>query len=85
MIAGNTRGEMQMVDLSVTNDKNGQSKTIKKYKGFQGTIKSVQIIRIVKDTYTNMYMASCGLDRYLRIHNVETSQLVSNLYLIGTY
>lgn len=70
-----------MVDLNVTSDKNGLSRTIKKYKGFQGTIKSTQIIKQVKDNKTNILVATCGLDRYLRIHNVETSQLVSKVYL----
>ncbi len=70
-----------MVDLNVTSDKSGQSRTIKKYKGFQGTIKSTQIIRQVKENKTIILVATCGLDRYLRIHNVETSQLVSKVYL----
>ena len=62
-----------MIDLRSSNTKNLTVNSLKKYKNFQGTIKSMQII--------NQHVATCGLDRYLRVHNIETSELVSKVYL----
>jgi ribosome biogenesis protein NSA1 len=73
LIVGNTIGEMEMIDLRASSDKNSKANSLKKYKSFQGTIKSMQIF--------NNHVATCGLDRFLRVHNVETSQLVSKVYL----
>lgn len=64
---------MEMIDLRSANAKNGAAQCLKKYKSFQGTIKSMQI--------HDKYVATCGLDRFLRVHNYETSQLVSKVYL----
>ena len=50
-------------------------KPMKKYKGFAGTIKS---ITINKDSNT---IASCGLDRFLRIHDISNSVLQNKIYL----
>lgn len=51
------------------------SKPIKKYKGFAGTIKSIEI-----NPLTNT-IATCGLDRFLRIHNINDSMLKTKIYL----
>lgn len=83
ILVGNTRGDMEMIDLRLSTNKNGQCTPLKKYKSFQGTIKSIDV------TSTNaygqqsggLYVATCGLDRFLRVHNVETSQLVSKIYV----
>jgi ribosome biogenesis protein NSA1 len=64
---------MEMIDLRSSNTKNLTVNSLKKYKNFQGTIKSMQI--------TNQHVATCGLDRFLRVHNIETSELVSKVYL----
>ncbi len=82
LIAANTHGEMQMIDLNMTTDKSDQCKSIKTYKGFQGTVKSVQIIKKPGvSASSSLFIATCGLDRYIRVHNVETSLLVSKVYL----
>ncbi len=74
-----------------------QCKCIKKYKSFQGTIKSMQIVNTAvpapqpawynihkKNQLNNLgglCVASCGLDRYMRVHHVETGQCISKVYL----
>ena len=62
-----------MLDLRSPNAKNSEAECLKKYKSFQGTIKSMQI--------HDKHVATCGLDRFLRVHNYETGQLVSKVYL----
>lgn len=79
---------MEMIDLRSATSKNGECKTLKKYKGFSGTIKSIQITNTVafekqRDVLAEpkLYVATCGLDRFLRIHNVQTGQLIKRMYL----
>lgn len=62
-----------MIDLRTYNSKNATANAIKKYKSFQGTIKSIQI--------NDKHVATCGLDRFLRVHDYETSVLASKVYL----
>ncbi|RNA36918.1 WD repeat-containing 74 [Brachionus plicatilis] len=83
VIVGNTRGEMEMIDLRSAVSKNDQCKTIKKYKGFQGTIKSIQIENCpqYKLNGSDLCVAACGLDRFLRLHHVESSSLFCKVYL----
>ena len=83
VIVGNTRGEMEMIDLRSVTVKNNQCKTVKKYKGFQGTIKSIQIENspLYNLNGSELCVATCGLDRFLRIHHVESSSLLSKVYL----
>lgn len=77
---------MEMIDIRMA-DKNGECKTLRKYKGFQGTIKSMQIEKYEntgknnKNAKSGLCVATCGLDRYLRVHDVETAQLISKVYL----
>ena len=68
-----------MIDLRVTNSKQTDVQCVKKYKNFQGTIKSVQLLQKPNDQ--TMLLAACGLDRYLRIYNVETSKLQYKFFL----
>ena len=70
---------MEMIDLRVTNSKQTDVQCVKKYKNFQGTIKSVQLLQKPNDQ--TMLLAACGLDRYLRIYNVETSKLQCKFFL----
>lgn len=83
VIVGNTRGEMEMIDLRTATSKNDQCKTVKKYKGFQGTIKSIQIQNtpLYNLNGSDLCVATCGLDRFLRVHHVESSTLLSKVYL----
>ena len=50
-------------------------KPCRKYKGFAGTIKSISINKDKKS------IASCGLDRFLRIHSLDDSLLLNKIYL----
>lgn len=81
---------MEMFDVSANVKKELTSKAVKKYKGFQGTIKSagIQTLSLTttlknKKTITNEVtcVATCGLDRFLRVHNTDTSELIAKVYL----
>ena len=71
---------MELIDMR-SGDAKGQCKTLKKYKGFQGTIKSMQINNPLTPDAKGLSVATCGLDRYLRVHNIESGQLTSKVYL----
>jgi ribosome biogenesis protein NSA1 len=66
IIVGNTHGEMEMIDMRVL-------KPCKKYKNIHGTIKSIEIM--------DNFVATCGLDRFLRVYNLDTSDISSKIYL----
>lgn len=75
-----------MFDIKSNNTKDTTSKAVKRYKGFQGTIKSAIIEKLTVPAFKNTTkeitcVATCGLDRFLRVHNIETSDLVSKVYL----
>lgn len=73
---------MELIDLRMAQNKTGQCTTLKKYKSFAGTIKSIEINESSAFTSTpRTYIATCGLDRFMRIHDLETSQLVSKVYV----
>ena len=86
---------MEMFDISVKKEikKDTNSKAIKKYRGFQGTIKSACIQTLTLTSVVNknkktstittetVCVASCGLDRFLRVHSLENSELVAKVYL----
>ena len=66
------------------NNLNEKAQGLRKYKGFQGTVKSLQLenTSTVSGVHSSMLcMASCGLDRFLRIHHVETGQLILKIFL----
>lgn len=68
VIAGNTMGEMGLLDLR-------KGKMIHLFKGFAGGITDIQCHSSVA------LVASCGVDRYVRIHNIKTKALVHKFYL----
>lgn len=74
---------MEMIDLRMAQNKTGQCTTLKKYKSFHGTIKSMEIVNTgaYGGTTEKPFIATCGLDRFLRVHDLESSQLVSKVYL----
>ncbi|XP_041366173.1 WD repeat-containing protein 74-like [Gigantopelta aegis] len=68
VVVGNTQGSMALLDLR-------QGKIIQKYKGFAGTFKHIQCHSSLP------LVASCGLDRFLRIHDIESRELLHKFYL----
>ena len=52
-----------------------QGKLVHLYKGFAGGIRSVQCHA------TKPVVASCGLDRFLRIHDIESKALLFKVYM----
>ncbi|XP_064600705.1 WD repeat-containing protein 74-like [Liolophura sinensis] len=68
VIVGNTQGKMGMMDL-----RKGQM--VQCYKGFAGGIRSLQCHP------TMPLVASCGLDRFLRIHHIDSGHLLHKIYL----
>jgi ribosome biogenesis protein NSA1 len=66
IIVGNTHGDMEMIDMRIL-------KPCKKYKNIHGTIKSIEIM--------DNCVATCGLDRFLRVYNADTSDISSKIYL----
>lgn len=69
IIVGSGKGKMNLVDLR----KSGR--ILNTYKGFAGGITGIAC------SVTNPYIASVSLDRYLRIHHIDTKELVKNIYL----
>ncbi|GAB6021817.1 WD repeat-containing protein 74 [Chamberlinius hualienensis] len=68
VIAGNTRGRMALFDLR-------KKLMVHCYKGFAGSIRSIQCHPSAP------LVASCGLDRFLRIHDVNNHLLIKKVYL----
>ncbi|XP_046558535.1 WD repeat-containing protein 74-like [Haliotis rubra] len=68
VLVGNTQGKMALVDL-----RNG--KVMQVYKGFAGGI------RDIKCHPSKPLVASCGLDRHIRIHDIDSREMVNKLYL----
>ena len=68
VMVGNTQGNMALLDMR-------QGKVIQKYKGFAGTVKHIQCHS------TLPLVASCSLDRFLRIHDIQTKELLHKFYL----
>jgi hypothetical protein len=73
-------------------------KCLKRYKSFQGTIKSMQIVntkasaplpvwykpkknQIPATSMGGLCVATCSLDRHMRVHHVESGQCVAKVYL----
>uniref|UniRef100_A0A914VBV8 WD repeat-containing protein 74 n=1 Tax=Plectus sambesii TaxID=2011161 RepID=A0A914VBV8_9BILA len=68
VVAGNTRGEMALFDLR------NKARMVHKFKGFAGALRSI-------DAHpTAPYVASCGIDRFVRVHNINTKELVKKIY-----
>ncbi|XP_002732053.1 WD repeat-containing protein 74-like [Saccoglossus kowalevskii] len=68
VIVGNSQGRMGKIDLR-------KGLVHKIFKGFAGSIRDIECHQ------TEPLVASCGLDRHLRIHNVHTSVLEHKVYL----
>ncbi|XP_014670024.1 PREDICTED: WD repeat-containing protein 74-like [Priapulus caudatus] len=70
VVVGNARGNMALVDLRHT------GRVVQQYKGaIAGSL------RCVHCHPTEPLVASCGLDRFLRIHDVNTKKLLHKVYL----
>jgi hypothetical protein len=76
---------MELLDFRMLGPTSNSSRILKKYKGFQGTVKSINVQPLIVSHLATapkeLCVATCGLDRILRIHNIKTSQLVQKIYL----
>ncbi|KAI6175466.1 WD repeat-containing protein 74 [Aphelenchoides bicaudatus] len=68
IMAGNTHGEMSLFDLR------NKIRPIQKYKGFAGSIRSIHAHP------TEPFVAACGVDRFVMVHNVDTRKTVNKIY-----
>ncbi|XP_019627588.1 PREDICTED: WD repeat-containing protein 74-like [Branchiostoma belcheri] len=68
VIVGDSQGSMVMVDLRM-------GKVQKAFKGFAGAIRCLQCHPSLP------LVASCGLDRFLRIHDINTKETLHKVYL----
>lgn len=69
VVVGSGTGHMYLVDLR------GKGLLLNHYKGFVGGIRQIVC------TPSEPYIASVGLDRHLRIHNLNTKELLHKEYL----
>lgn len=69
IIVGSAKGKMNLIDLRKS------STVLNTYKGFAGGVTGIAC------SMNNPYVASVSLDRYLRIHNIDTKELVKKIYL----
>ncbi|KAJ8924079.1 hypothetical protein NQ315_006860 [Exocentrus adspersus] len=67
-LVGTTRGYMQVLDLKV-------GKCLRTFTSFTGSITSIACDPV------EPYVVSTSLDRHLRIHNLETKELLHKVYL----
>ncbi|KAK7110824.1 WD repeat-containing protein 74-like [Littorina saxatilis] len=68
VIVGNTYGDMGLLDLR-------KQRTVQLYKGFAGGITDIQCHS------TAPVVVSCGIDRYVRVHDIESKALLDKFYL----
>ncbi|XP_029470689.1 WD repeat-containing protein 74 isoform X2 [Rhinatrema bivittatum] len=68
VVVGNTHGSVAVIDLR-------QGRLVKCLKGFAGSVRSIQCHASLP------LVASCGLDRFLRVHNIEDKQLQYKVFL----
>ncbi|XP_023216162.1 WD repeat-containing protein 74-like [Centruroides sculpturatus] len=68
ILVGNTQGRMALIDLR-------KKAMVHVYKGFAGSIRDIQFDPVHSQVY------SCGLDRFLRIHDLDTHELKTKMYL----
>ncbi|CAD6240443.1 GSCOCG00008790001-RA-CDS [Cotesia congregata] len=69
IVVGSGKGIMNLVDLRKP------GKVLNTYKGFVGGITAISCPK------NNPYIVSVGLDRYLRVHNINTKELLQKVYL----
>lgn len=67
-IIGNSQGKMATIDLR-------KGKVVNIFKGFAGSIRDIKCHK------KQPLVASCGLDRYVRIHDYQTKELKQKFYL----
>ena len=67
-VVSDTMGNVGRVDL-------GKMKLMNKYGGFSGSVRSI----VVDDSRS--FVASCGLDRRVHVHHVESKASVCNVYV----
>lgn len=64
---GSTTGRLNLIDLRKLGT------VLNTYKGFTGGVTGVIC------STTNPYIASVSLDRYLRIHNIDTKEILKSV------
>lgn len=69
IIVGSTKGTMNLVDLRKL------GVLLNTYKGFTGAVTEIAC------SMSSPYIASVSLDRYLRIHHMDTKTLLKKIYL----
>lgn len=69
IVVGTGKGKMNLVDLRKP------GRILNTYKGFTGSVSDVACCR------SEPYIVSTSLDRFLRIHHIDTKQLVKKIYL----
>ncbi|KHN78478.1 WD repeat-containing protein 74 [Toxocara canis] len=68
IIAGNTRGEMGLFDLR------NKMHMVCKLKGFAGSVRGI-------DAHSSApYVASCSIDRFVRLHDMTTKKVIKKVY-----
>uniref|UniRef100_A0A914KVD8 Uncharacterized protein n=1 Tax=Meloidogyne incognita TaxID=6306 RepID=A0A914KVD8_MELIC len=70
LLAGNSRGELGLFDFRSSTT----SRLKSKYKGFSGSIKSID----ASDNHPKFI--SCGVDRFVILHNLDTKQIFKKIY-----
>lgn len=68
VVVGNTHGDMGLLDLR-------KGKMVNLFKGFSGGITDIQCHP------TAPFIVSCGVDRYVHVHNIESREHVHKFYL----
>ncbi|CAI9724885.1 repeat-containing 74-like [Octopus vulgaris] len=68
IIVGSSKGDMVSMDIR-------KGKITGKFKGFSGGIRGIQCHP------TLPYVATCGLDRYLRVYNLVSREMIYSFYL----
>lgn len=70
IIVGSGKGKMNLVDLR------NPAKVLNTYKGFVGSITGIACCK------NEPYVVSVSLDRFLRIHHIDTKQLLKKVKVI---
>jgi len=68
VVVGNTHGSMALLDIR-------KGKLVHMFRGFAGAI------RCVKCHDSQPVVASCGLDRFFRLHDINTREIVHKKYM----
>ncbi|TKR61378.1 hypothetical protein L596_028496 [Steinernema carpocapsae] len=68
IMAGNTKGELAQFDLR------NKITALGKYRGFAGSIRSIDCHP------SSPYAVSCGIDRFVILHDMETRKIVKKIY-----